>query len=183
MPWALLRPASCWRPSIRRQRLMLTWPTHGGWREHLRCMPSPARRHHSEPHNQPRPRCGSIAPEVDFVAIGVDPGPELPDRVERRFDTMLQLGLEDEVRRLQPRLGRMAAQAVGYKELLPVVIGMGSLTAGREAAIRATRALAKRQRTFFRRDPRIRWVAWDPDPAVRLHAALDYLDGTAAWTS
>ena len=120
---------------------------------------------------------------VDFVAIGLDPGPELGDRVERRFDGMLTRGLEDEVRRLQPRLGRLAAQAVGYKELLPVIDGSQDLAAGRDAAIRATRALAKRQRTFFGRDPRIHWVPWDRDPIVRVRIAIDYLDGMAVWTS
>lgn len=120
---------------------------------------------------------------VDFVAIGLDPGPELAERVEHRFDLMLAHGLESEVRRVQPGLGRLAAQAVGYKELIPVVNGEIDLVAGRDAAIRATRALAKRQRTFFRRDPRIHWVAWDPDPAVRLRAAIEYLDGNGVWTS
>jgi tRNA dimethylallyltransferase len=122
-------------------------------------------------------------PRVAFVGVGLDPGPELKDGVIQRFDRMIEQGLLNEVRRLRPHLGRLAAQAVGYKELLPVVDGQRSLADGREAAIRATRALAKRQRTFFRRDPRIRWVAWDPDPAVRVKATLDYLDGTTAWTS
>jgi tRNA dimethylallyltransferase len=119
----------------------------------------------------------SYRPVVDFVAIGLDPGDGLPFRVERRFDQMLADGLVDEVRRLQPRLGRMAAQAVGYKELLPVIAGERELEDGRAAAIRATMALAKRQRTFFRRDPRIHWISWDPDPQVRLETALEYLDG------
>ena len=122
-------------------------------------------------------------PLFAFAGVGFDPGPELQNRVTRRFDRMIEEGLLDEVRRLQPRLGRLAAQAVGYKELLPVVSVDLDLAAGRDAAIRATRALAKRQRTFFRRDPRIHWVAWDPDPAVRVNAALDYVDGTTAWTS
>ena len=118
-----------------------------------------------------------------FVAIGLDPGPEIAQRVEQRFDLMVAQGLEDEVRRVQPRLGRLASQAVGYKELVPVINGDVDLASGRAAAIRATRALAKRQRTFFRRDPRIHWVAWDPDPAVRLRAVVDYLDRDGAWTS
>jgi tRNA dimethylallyltransferase len=118
-----------------------------------------------------------------FAAIGLDPGPEIAGRVEQRFDLMLTQGLEEEVRRLQPRLGRLAAQAVGYKELAPVINGEVDLARGRDSAIRATRALAKRQRTFFRRDPRIHWVAWDPDPAVRLRAAVEHLDRDGAWTS
>jgi tRNA dimethylallyltransferase len=115
-------------------------------------------------------------PVVDFVAIGLDPGSELADRAEARFDDMLAAGLLEEVERLCPRLGRSAGQAVGYKELLPVLAGEQSLAAGRAGAIRATMALAKRQRTFFRRDPRIKWITWDPDPKVRLGSTLRHLD-------
>jgi tRNA dimethylallyltransferase len=108
---------------------------------------------------------------IPFVAVGLDPGPALADRVRERFDAMLERGLLDEVRELAPRLGRTAAQAVGYKELLPVVVGEASLEEGRASAIRATLALAKRQRTFFRRDPRIRWLAWQDDASARVDAA------------
>lgn len=114
---------------------------------------------------------------VDFVAVGLDPGDDLAARVVRRFDAMLAAGLLDEVERLRWRLGRLAGQAVGYKELVPVVAGERTLAKGRDAAIRATMALAKRQRTFFRRDPRINWITWSPDPQQRLAAALDHLDG------
>lgn len=118
-----------------------------------------------------------------FTAIGVDPGPNLADRVERRFERMLNAGLLDEVASLRSRLGRAAAQAVGYKELLPVVAGEAELADGKAAAIRATMALAKRQRTFFRRDPRIHWITWAPDADIRLQSAVDYLDEVAAWSS
>ena len=79
---------------------------------------------------------------------------------------MLRDGLLDEVASLSDRMGRLARQAVGYKELLPVITGLATLEEGRDAALRASMALAKRQRTFFRRDPRIDWITWDPDPAV-----------------
>lgn len=121
----------------------------------------------------------TYVPEIDFAAIGLDPGDELPERVEQRFDQMLAAGLLDEVAALRPRLGGSAAQAVGYKELLPVVAGEATLAEGRAAAIRATLALAKRQRTFFRRDPRISWISWDSDPRVRLSSALEHLDEVA----
>ncbi len=122
-------------------------------------------------------------PRMEFVAIGLDADAELADRVESRFDAMLASGLLEEVATLQPRLGKLAAQAVGYKELLPVVAGETSLAAGRLAAVQATRALARRQRTFFRRDPRISWVPWHPDAAVRISTALDRLDEQVSWTS
>jgi tRNA dimethylallyltransferase len=109
----------------------------------------------------------SYRPLVAHRVVGVDPGDELEARVTRRFDDMLAAGLLDEVAGMAGRLGRTARQAVGYKELLAVVAGERSLAVARGAAIRATLALAKRQRTFFRRDPRIRWIPWDDDPDVR----------------
>jgi tRNA dimethylallyltransferase len=100
----------------------------------------------------------------------------MAERVTARFDAMLDAGLLDEVATLAPRLGRTARHAVGYAQLLPVISGDVPLAAGREAAIRATMALAKRQRTFFRRDPRIRWIIWHDDGAERLAGALDILE-------
>lgn len=122
-------------------------------------------------------------PEVDFGAVGLDAGELLAARVAARFDLMLAAGLLDEVAGLIGRMGRIARQAVGYKELIPVIAGKCSLDEGREAAIRATMALAKRQRTFFRRDPRIHWITWDPDREERLRAVTDYLEEAGAWTS
>lgn len=121
-------------------------------------------------------------PVVDFVAVGLDPGPLLAELVEARFDGMMNAGLLDEVARLRPRLGRQASQAVGYKQLIPVVDGEEELEAGRAAAIQATKSLAKRQRTFFRRDPRIVWLRWDPDPVQRARTAIDELNGRLQWS-
>ncbi len=123
---------------------------------------------------------------LPLLAFGMDPAAELTDRVARRFDAMLARGLLEEVDRMQDRLGITAAQGVGYKELLPVVRGGASLDEGREAAIRATMALAKRQRTFFGRDPRIRWIPWHDgfERAVEfaLAVATEKIKETA-WTS
>ena len=122
-------------------------------------------------------------PERAFVAVGVDPGDAMADRVTARFDAMIDTGLLDEVAALAPRLGRTARHAVGYAQLLPVVAGEVAPAAGREAAIRATLSLVKRQRTFFRRDPRLRWISWHDDPAERLSRALDVLEQEPAWIS
>lgn len=114
-------------------------------------------------------------PLLPFTAVGIDPGERLPARAEERLAAMVAAGLVEEVTRLRHRLGRNAAQAVGYKELIPVVDGAVSLAEGIEAAGRATIALGRRQRTFFGRDPRIRWIEWDDDPAVRLDRVLALL--------
>jgi tRNA dimethylallyltransferase len=121
-------------------------------------------------------------PVLPVVAAGLDPGAALRGRVEARLGAMLGAGLLDEVRRLAPTLGSTAAQAVGYKQLLPVVRGEATLEEGRARALAATWALAGRQRTFFRRDPRLRWREWDDDPARRAAAARAVFE-EAGWTS
>ncbi len=115
-------------------------------------------------------------PLIPFEGVGIDPGAELADRARLRVDEMLVEGLLDEVAELAPHLGRTAAQAVGYKELLPVVLGTQDLWDGQEEIVRNTVALARRQRTYFRRDPRIRWLPWHPDADER-HAALEEVLG------
>jgi tRNA dimethylallyltransferase len=121
-------------------------------------------------------------PLYPLVAVGSDPGEHLAARVEARLDGMLAAGLLDEVRRLAPALGPTALQAVGYKQLLPVARGEASLEEGRARALAATRSLAGRQCTFFRRDPRIRWLEWHDDPARRAAAAGAVFE-EAGWIS
>jgi tRNA dimethylallyltransferase len=101
----------------------------------------------------------------------------LGDRARTRVDDMLVEGLLDEVAELAHRLGRTAAQAVGYKELLPVVLGTEDLWDGQEEIVRNTVALGRRQRTYFRRDPRIRWLPWHPDGDERYAALEEVLGG------
>jgi tRNA dimethylallyltransferase len=87
---------------------------------------------------------------------------------------MLDRGLLDEVARLAARpggLSRTAAQALGYKELLAHLEGRCPLDEAIELAVRRTRQFGVRQLRWFRRDPRIRWIDMEGDPA----AALDVL--------
>jgi tRNA dimethylallyltransferase len=102
-----------------------------------------------------------------FTAVGVDPGPELARRIGNRLQEMMSAGFLDELARLEGSLGPTSSEAVGYKQLLPVVRGVLSEAEGTEQAVRATMSLAKRQRTYFRRDPRIEWVPWSGDPSER----------------
>lgn len=132
----------------------------------------------------PRARAVSAyAAEIPFVGIGVDPGDGSEVRVTSRFDAMLDAGLVGEVEGLAHDLGPTASQAIGYKELLPVVRGDSSLDEGRDAAISATRALVKRQRTFFRRDPRITWLEWSDGASNRIESACSMIEGATTWTS
>lgn len=119
-------------------------------------------------------------PPTDVVLIGLPFEPEVVDRrIEERFNRWIDVGLVEEVRQLSSRpdgLSRTARQALGYKELLAHVEGGVPLEECLEEAVRRTRTFARRQWAWFRRDPRIRWVASDEDAAEVLRAALDGTD-------
>jgi tRNA dimethylallyltransferase len=119
---------------------------------------------------------------VPVAVVGLDPGDALPDRVAGRLERMMAAGLLDEVAALAGRLGPTAAQAAGYRQLLPVVRGEQPLAGGVRRALDATTGLAHRQRVFFRRDPRITWIEWHDEAARRAEAALRVLE-EARWTS
>jgi tRNA dimethylallyltransferase len=92
-------------------------------------------------------------------------------RIEQRVHGMVESGLADEVRQLAERpggLSRTARQALGYKEFLA---GLPPEEAAAET-IRRTRAFARRQRVWFRRDPRIRWFGAQENPFAVLPALL-----------
>lgn len=107
--------------------------------------------------------------ELAFQAFGVDPGEELRSRIDERLSKMISGGLVEEVRSLEGRFGRTAGSAVGYRELLLSEAGEISQESAFDLIRRNTWKLARRQRTWFQRDPRIRWLPWDSDPmsAVR----------------
>jgi tRNA dimethylallyltransferase len=86
------------------------------------------------------------------------PKEELHQRISRRVDTMMEEGLLEEVRRLQPYRELNALQTVGYTELFDHLDGKLSLDQAIEAIRMNTRRYAKRQMTWFRKDPSIRWV-------------------------
>jgi tRNA dimethylallyltransferase len=118
-------------------------------------------------------------PPSPVAMVGVWlPRPVMAERIARRFDEQLRQGFLDEVRRLAagPPLGRTASQALGYRELLAhldaVAAGLAhpTLHESVDEAVRRTRRFARRQRVWFRRDPRITWVGAATDPMVALPA-------------
>lgn len=113
--------------------------------------------------------------EIPFTAVGVDPEESLEARIEIRLSQMRTGGLVDEVASLQGRMGRTAAGAVGYRELLRHLDGRVGLDEAFEAIGRNTRRLAKKQRTWFQRDPRITWIPWCDDEAERLERTMEIL--------
>jgi tRNA dimethylallyltransferase len=89
-------------------------------------------------------------------------------------------GLLDEVSNLLAApggLSRTARQAVGYRELLRHLEEGMALEACVQDAITASRRLARRQRSWFRRDPRIEWFDDPIDAATRLGEVLNSPDG------
>ena len=138
----------------------------------------------SERHSSPEAEAmRRYEPSVDHLSLGFDAGDRTRDRASVRFRSMLEAGLVAEVARLSGRLGRSASQAVGYKEFLPVITGETTLETGTESALAATNKLIKRQRTYFRRDPRIRWMPWEDDEEKRIAHALAFIEKEASWTS
>lgn len=119
------------------------------------------------------------------VQIGVDIDREALDRrIERRVERMWAEGLVDEVRRLADRglrEGLTANRAIGYRQVLALLDGEITEEEARERTVVATRRFARRQDSWFRKDPRIAWVPYDapdrldraveivtrPDPAAR----------------
>jgi tRNA dimethylallyltransferase len=91
--------------------------------------------------------------------------PDLDDRVRLRVPRMMEQGLLDEVRRLLPlglRNSPTAAKALGYQQLLAVLENdgtvRGDLDEAIESTVRGTMRFVRRQRSWFRRDPRLRWL-------------------------
>lgn len=95
-----------------------------------------------------------------IIKIGVNlPREVLYDRINRRVDAMVAEGLEAEARRLYPHRELNALQTVGYREFFDCFDGRVTRDEAVELIKRNTRRYAKRQLTWFRRDPGIRWFA------------------------
>jgi tRNA dimethylallyltransferase len=99
----------------------------------------------------------------DVTYVGLDRA-DLADRTDTRVDRMWAAGLVDEVRALAQnglREGVTASRALGYAQVLAMLDGTHDEPHAIEATKAATRRFVRRQRAWFRRDPRITWL--DPD--------------------
>jgi tRNA dimethylallyltransferase len=101
------------------------------------------------------------------------PKEELHRRIHDRVDTMMQQGLLEEVKGLLPWRTHKALQTVGYKELFDYLDGACSLDEAVANIATNTRHYAKRQLTWFRKDPSIEWI----DPQESLTGLLTGLSG------
>jgi len=96
------------------------------------------------------------------------PRAELDRRIDRRVTGMWRDGLVSEVRALEGhglRAGRTASRALGYAQVLRFLDGEWTEEQAAAETAKATRRFARRQESWFRRDPRITWLPAD-DPAV-----------------
>ncbi|MFW6019069.1 MAG: tRNA (adenosine(37)-N6)-dimethylallyltransferase MiaA [Bacteroidales bacterium] len=88
----------------------------------------------------------------------------LNKRINQRTDLMMQKGLLDEVKSLYPYRDCNALNTVGYKELFAFLDNKMSLNEAVEKIKTQTRRYAKRQMTWLRKDPSVRWVDIEDEP-------------------
>jgi tRNA dimethylallyltransferase len=98
------------------------------------------------------------------IKIGLElPKEELHQRIGLRVDQMMQEGLVEEVRSLVPYRSHNALQTVGYKEVFEHIDGKISLEETVTHIKTNTRQYAKRQMTWFKKDPEMEWLAPTPE--------------------
>jgi tRNA dimethylallyltransferase len=106
----------------------------------------------------------ALADSYEVLQLAISPVPRelLHRRIEQRFQLMLEAGLEEEVRKLYLRgdlhADLPAMRAVGYRQLWGYLRGDYDLQRATELAVIATRQLAKRQLTWLRGWPGLKWI-------------------------
>ena len=120
--------------------------------------------------------------EAAVIALTYKDRADLYARIDQRVDSMMERGLVNEVKALLDRgvpPDCTAMQAIGYKELAPAILSGGDLSAAAEEIKLRSRQYAKRQLTWFRRDPAAHWIELDdpPDFSAVLRDSTEYLRG------
>ncbi len=128
---------------------------------------------------------GAGMPRLEYadpltVQIGVDiDRPTLDERIARRVDEMFAAGFVEEVEALLDRGladGLTAQRAIGYREVIGFLAGDRTLAEAIEQTKTGTRRFSRRQDGWFRKDPRIVWVAHDdPDRVAKAVGAVESL--------
>ena len=117
----------------------------------------------------------AIPPKYDplWLGIGFDDRAQLYRRIDLRVEIMLQMGLIEEIQNLlaegvPPKCTAM--QAIGYKEFVSALAGEGTVAEAAAMVQQSSRRYAKRQLTWFRRNPNMHWLIRDREeilPAAR----------------
>jgi len=176
--WGVLDPVAADRidPANRRRLVRALEVTLGSGRPFLRV----------------RTGTGAVSPEPAVTIVGIDPAPDALDRrIGERFAGLMELGLLEEVRGLCGHPGGISrarpGQALGYRELLAHLEEGVPLSEAVRLTVQRTRAFARRQRAWFRRDPRIVWLDPTGDPVGAITALVGNdpaaAQGVGEWTS
>lgn len=113
----------------------------------------------------PQPR--ALRPHTLVLALSIDRS-LLEERIRKRVASMIEQGLEQEVRRLQKQYGwTTAMQSIGYQEFQPYFDGQCSLDDVQQKIVRHSLQYAKRQRSWFRRNKSTHYIS-NLDEAVDL---------------
>ncbi|MBC7887814.1 MAG: tRNA (adenosine(37)-N6)-dimethylallyltransferase MiaA [Ferruginibacter sp.] len=108
-----------------------------------------------------------VARDFTIIKIGLElPREELYQRINNRVDSMIQGGLPDEVKNLEPYQHLNALQTVGYKELFAYFKEETSLAEATAAIKNNTRHYAKRQMTWFKKEEEVKWCRPDIDAVM-----------------
>jgi len=133
-----------------------------------------------------RRRFGEIGrhyPDCLVIGLAADRA-LLHERIDRRVEEMFRKGLIEEARRLREggELSRTASQALGYRQVFEYLDSKRGLDETIQLVKTATRRYAKRQMTWFRGDPRVRWITLEgeelDDPAKACAAVVRILEET-----
>lgn len=125
----------------------------------------------------------AIPPRYDALTIGLafQDRQAMWRRIDQRVDEMVAAGLEDEVRRLltsgiSPKCTAM--QAIGYKEFTQALSGEMTWQEAADVVKLRSRQYAKRQLTWFGRNPNTRWMRWDDPPEFEQgrRASTEYME-------
>lgn len=125
----------------------------------------------------------AIPPRYNALTIGLafQDRQAMWRRIDQRVDEMVAAGLEDEVRRLltsgiSPKCTAM--QAIGYKEFTQALSGEMTWQEAADVVKLRSRQYAKRQLTWFGRNPSTRWVRWDDPPEFEhgRRASTEYME-------
>lgn len=122
-------------------------------------------------------RQGGLRPNTLMIGVDMDIA-EIEGRIEERVWHMLDAGLAQEVRRLAGQYGWEipAMQAPAYKAFRGCIEGKESLEAAIQAFVKNDRALAKRQKTWFKRNKSIHWLTTDDKLAEAVDIATTFLN-------
>ncbi|MEK6481107.1 tRNA (adenosine(37)-N6)-dimethylallyltransferase MiaA [Catalinimonas sp. 4WD22] len=129
-----------------------------------------------QPYSSYRKKSGSVERPFEIIMLGLNRDrTELYDRINHRVDQMIEEGLFEEAASLFPFRHQNALHTVGYQEIFPYLQGEYDQEEAIRLIKRNTRRFAKRQLTWFRKDPEVKWFELSGREELALQEIKDYL--------